>query len=244
MSTFLDRVTITGADDNTPMQALFDLSAEFPFVEWGILVSKRQIGTSRFPSADWCTRFALASADKPVRVSMHVCGSWVREIFRGVADWNSFPEVRISADRVQLNTHAEEHISTCAVLDYMAARNAKQFIIQLDGVNDHILDAGLSRRLNVAGLFDRSHGAGVLPNTWPVPGHWGTYYGYAGGLGPENLTVELAKIQIAASSSPTDFWIDMEGRVRDADERLDLNKVRSVLNVAKAFIANQRTASA
>jgi len=31
----------------------------------------------------------------------------------------------------------------------------------LDGVNDHVLDAAISRNQNVAGLFDGSHGAGV-----------------------------------------------------------------------------------
>ena len=40
----LNRVTITGADDNTPVEALNDLAAEFPFVEFGILVSRAREG--------------------------------------------------------------------------------------------------------------------------------------------------------------------------------------------------------
>jgi hypothetical protein len=35
----LDRVTITGADDDVDIGDLVDLSARYPFVEWGILSS-------------------------------------------------------------------------------------------------------------------------------------------------------------------------------------------------------------
>ena len=140
----MTNVTITGADDNTPISALVDLSAEFPFVEWGILVSKRQEGGFRFPSKAWIDQFSRRAAVGKLAASMHVCGEWVRRILRGTMDWTELPEVRIVADRVQINTHAEEHISTSAALDWFAARNAKEFIMQLDGVNDIVFDACLN----------------------------------------------------------------------------------------------------
>lgn len=49
----LERVTITGADDSTDISQLVELSQEFPFVEWGILVSRRSEGGPRFPSREW-----------------------------------------------------------------------------------------------------------------------------------------------------------------------------------------------
>jgi hypothetical protein len=45
----LERVTITGADDSTSIDEMLALSRRFPFVEWGILVSKRHEGSYRFP---------------------------------------------------------------------------------------------------------------------------------------------------------------------------------------------------
>ena len=36
----LNRVTITGADDFTEPKDLVELSEEFPFVEWAILLSQ------------------------------------------------------------------------------------------------------------------------------------------------------------------------------------------------------------
>jgi hypothetical protein len=232
----MDRVTITGADDNTPVSALLDLSVEFPFVEWGILVSRRQEGGFRFPSRKWCSAFARIS-EQTVPVSMHVCGEWVRQLLRGKLDWDALPEIRIVADRVQINTHAEEHISTVAAFDWMAVRNNKQFIIQLDGVNDHLFDAALARNLDVTGLFDCSHGAGVLPTEWPAPRYQSVYHGYAGGLGPENVRDQIYKIGKAHDRAlKGGWWIDMEGRVRDDSERLDLRKVRQVLEICAPIV--------
>ena len=232
----MNRVTITGADDNTPISALADLSQEFLFVEWGILVSMKQEGASRFPSRQWIDAFCRVAGQECMDVSMHVCGEWARRILRGTMDWFQLPEVRIVADRVQLNTHAEPHISCVAMFDWIAARSDKQFIIQLDGVNDHLLDAAVSRGLNAAGLFDCSHGAGILPVEWPRPRHCEVYHGYAGGLGPDNVVAQISKIQGAIPGS-LPFWIDMEGRVRNSAEQLDLAKVRSVLEACAPLVS-------
>jgi hypothetical protein len=231
----MNKVTLTGADDRTDISAMIDLSAEFPFAEWGILVSAKQEGSSRFPSRNWIERFCHRAAVPAVAVSMHVCGSWVRAMLRGQLDWNALPEVRIVADRVQVNTHAEEHISNVAFLDWIGERNRKQFIIQLDAVNDHILDAAFARKLNVAGLFDGSHGAGVLPADWLSPRYKDVYYGYAGGLGPENVVEQVGKIAKAAAWHKPGFWIDMEGRVRTHEE-FDLAKVRRVLELCAPLV--------
>jgi hypothetical protein len=230
-------VTITGADDATPLETLVELNAEFPFVEWGILVSMR-LGSSRFPSRTWMDRFAEMAVNEPsFAVSMHVCGEWVRRLLRGKMDWGEFPNVRIVADRVQINTHAQEHVSTSMALDWMEAQPGKQFIIQLDGVNDHLLDACQQRQINVAGLFDRSHGAGVLPDNWPTPRFPNNICGYAGGLSPDNVAEQVEKFQAIRSGWP--FWIDMEGRVRDEDDHLDLTKVRRVLEVCAPLVAKE-----
>lgn len=234
----LKRVTITGADNQTDIRALLDLSAEFPFVEWGILVSQRSEGSFRFPNRVWMETFAARVSEREVAVSMHVCGEWVRKLLRGRLDWDELPApIRIVADRVQINTHAQEHYSTARFMDLIAERSAKQFIVQLDGVNDHLFDACKYRHLNVTGLFDGSHGAGVLPEKWPTPhSHAHTaYFGYAGGLSPENVADELPKIEAARCG--LDFWIDMQGRVRDEQERLDLGKVRRVLEICAPVVA-------
>lgn len=237
----LTKVTITGADDATDVGALIDLTAEFPFVEWGILVSLRAEGGSRFPSRTWIDRFVTKAVDESLNTSMHICGQWVRDLLRGRLDWNVLPEVRLVADRVQINTHAQEHISTCAALDWIQEHAAKQFIFQLDNVNNHVFDAAAYQRLNVAGLFDCSHGAGTLPDQWPMVCD-NRKYGYAGGLGPANVVEQvntLNRLRLGPGLLQTPYWIDMEGRVRDEEEHLDLAKVRKVLESCTPLV-NQK----
>jgi hypothetical protein len=92
-------------------------------------------------------------------------------------------------------------------------------------------------------LFDVSHGAGVLPpgsgqadgdnnlNPWPKRTMY-EYMGYAGGLGPLNIAVQLQLIE--AHADPLNFgpyWIDMESRVRT--RTIERNVVKDVLDLKK-----------
>lgn len=229
----LNKVTITGACDSTDVGEMVELSAEFPFAEWGILLSKNQEGCGRFPSREWMAKFVSAASGKLVPVSAHLCGSWVRELLLGQLDWRDLPIAFEWAGRVQINTHAERHMATRAFFDRLGER-PKQFIIQLDGVNDHLYNAALHiGHLNVSGLFDGSHGAGVSPERWPL-GNMDGHYGYAGGLGPENVIAEIAKIERVAIGY---FWIDMERKIRSEDDSvLDMAKVRKVLELTAPLV--------
>lgn len=225
----IDKVTITGADDTTDIQWMREITRDFPFVEWGILVSASSQGSNRFPSPEWMNR--LAAHQDEMQTSIHVCGKWVRQICTG--DWSEFIKenghVAHSAQRVQLNFHAYSH-----VLDrkfFTSANRASshhhwQLIFQVDGVNDHLVSNAYDEGINAVPLYDLSGGAGVVPGSWPEQ-MAGIYSGYAGGLGPENVMHEILKIRQVASG---DIWIDMETRVRTADDKnLDCDAVESVL---------------
>jgi len=229
----LHKVTITGADDSTDHAELLALSKEFPFVEWGILVSRRHEGSFRFPGRPWIDRFSAVASLGKLSVSTHMCGAWVRQMFTGELDWRDIPGCVEISQRVQINTHAEPHVSTVGLLKSLGDARDKQFIFQWDGVNNHLTFAALAYGYNVAALFDTSGGAGILPKEWPTPAKEFPC-GYAGGLGPLNVVEQVRAIK-AVCSKP--FWIDMERRVRsDDDSRLDMDAVRKVLkSVAKHF---------
>jgi phosphoribosylanthranilate isomerase len=72
-------------------------------------------------------------------------------------------------------------------------------------------------------LYDLSGGRGKAPAKWPPHPGGERLHGYAGGIGPHNAAEVVGKID---SAGP--FWLDMEGGVRDAQDRLDLEKVRAV----------------
>jgi hypothetical protein len=241
----LTRVTITGADDNSDPHQLIELSRRFPFVEWGILVSRHSGGTPRFPRHEWIDNFCSAVTGYPIDISMHLCGGRVREFLVGKLDWDALPSVRKICQRVQINTHGYEHSSTTGLWKSMDRCPGKELIFQWDGVNDHLTFAALAHGGNVSALFDLSGGAGRLPSSWPEPIS-GVSCGYAGGLGPENVVEQLRKIDnvckeksgrmVAVNSRP--FWIDMERRVRTFDDsHLDMDLVEKVLKRSEAFIA-------
>lgn len=229
----LELITITGADDHTDIQEMVDLSAAFPKLEWGILVSTGHGGDPRWPSHSWQEKL-VQMAPPTMHISMHICGRWVRELLVGKWNLNSVnAPISIRAQRAQINTHAEPHVSAAGLLDVLGCY-PYQWIFQLDGVNDHLLAAAEHLGLNVAGLFDASHGAGVSPDKWPsvLDPSWlyGSYLGFAGGLGPDNLARELPRIVVASDNKP--FWVDMERNVRTEDDsRLDMNKVHQVLQI-------------
>lgn len=242
----LDRVTITGADDSIKTQELLVLSREFPFVEWGILVSAsrtRGLGHSpRFPSKAWvATLQDLAAGSHLLKLSIHLCGRWVSELLVGatadIPHWFTGPQF----PRWQLNFHGESlPIEPEAFREaLMMLCEGKQIIFQIDGNmgQQFIADADSERGspFECVPLFDVSHGAGVLAKEWPAPFDADTYHGYAGGLGPDNLAEQIPLIAKAAQGCR--FWIDMETRVRSEDDRkFDLAKVRRCLEIAKPFV--------
>jgi len=225
-----ERVTITGADDSTDIGQLVDWSGRFPFVEWGILISKSQEGSERFPSRRWIDEFSDAARQHGMAVSAHLCGRWVRQLLAGELDWREVPMVVQLAQRIQINTHADLHQwRPGPSRRNMLELGAKVVIFQEDGLNAAAQWAAALTELTAstgALLYDTSGGAGVLPGSWPeqsltLP------CGYAGGLGPDNVVEQIGKIE-AVTTRP--YWIDMERRVRVPDDtRLDEVAVFTVL---------------
>src|SRR4051812_4292848 len=85
----LNKVTVTGADDSTDINKMVEIQEKYPFVEWGILLSKKyslKDGVGRFPSKAWLN--SLISYAGKLTLSGHICGDWVEETLLG-----TFPEL-------------------------------------------------------------------------------------------------------------------------------------------------------
>ncbi len=233
----LKKVTITGADDNTNVADMVRLSNKYPFVEWGILLSKSSEGGYRFPSASWIKDvLAPATEENKLQLAGHLCGVWVRDLLMG--NW-TFREDRPGFmqmfRRIQINTHGNEHqLNMVGMNKCLGDFPSKQWIFQMDGTNDklrsNILSAG-PYGFHGTGLFDLSGGSGILPDEWPTSTEWA---GYAGGLSHENVAQQLAIISEKAGG---DFWIDAERRLRsESDKFLMMDKCEAYLEAASKFI--------
>lgn len=249
----LQRVTITGADDSISADQLAAFSADFPFVEWGILVSASNQGSPRYPSRKWMDRLCDWSQQKDFRVAVHVQGSWLRSLMAG--DERPLIEgvgpLLTMAKRVQFNFHGGKLQFNVgqftAALTLLPRIEQKTFLFQHDGTDG----ASAMRsaivfmpQLDCLPFYDTSHGAGVLPAEWPKPEysyivsqHDRLQVGFAGGLGPDNVVEQIPRIAKAAGKNR--FWIDMETQVRGVLGVFDLDKVKRVLELCAPFIGKE-----
>jgi len=221
----LNRCTLTGADDTTNIDSLWEISREFPMVEWGILYSINNRGTGRYPGEDWLNRLlARIDAGGPTpNFALHVCGRAVADFFAGAGP---VTDVARRFGRVQVNFRYDQ-------LDFYAIRamlrrqaEAGQTVITQHNRANQELWAAMRGEPNHVVLFDSSGGRGIVRPEWPAPLP-GVSCGYAGGLGPDNINEALVAIQRAAGAA--EYWIDMEGKLRTADDRFDVALARTVL---------------
>ena len=222
--------TMTGPNDATSVNELLEISDEFPFVEWGVLVSESQTGATRFPTTDWIHKFCEHEA----RRSLHLCGRWLRDLCNG--GWTVPDNYNVHRfQRMQLNFHGYLHIIKPAFFSVLKDElRPRQFILQLDGVNDSVLKECLRHGIDACPIFDQSHGAGVLPKTWPSP-ITDVLCTYAGGLGPDNIEAQLQAIEWVVGDA--EICVDMETKIRsNNDATFDLDKVRFCLKEIAHYV--------
>lgn len=227
----LTRITITGADDAVDHEELLALSAEFPWVEWGILRGgKDRQGTPRFPIPRWVSRFdeLVLESQTPVSWALHLCGEPARHAMAGSPVM--FAALKsMTAQRVQLNGFSRYRLPMLALAQLLPG---VEFILQTADLQSEHHAVELEKlHPNVTHLLDASGGRGQY-GVWAERND--PRVGYAGGIGPDNV-VETLTYLLAYQAEQT-FWIDMESGVRTGD-RLDLDKVRRVLELAKPFVS-------
>ncbi len=227
------RCTLTGVDDSTPLDVMWELGREYPEVEWGVLFSDTQHGRGRFPSVHWMDQLTERLDSEPgPGFALHICGRAVGDFLAG----NSERLRRITRDaryfqRIQLNLRAD-HYDPDTIRAAIHRQHGHTVITQHNEANAPLL-AVLSGLKNHAVLFDASGGRGIRCTSWSVPIP-GVQCGYAGGLGPDNLAEELPRIhQIAGDAA---YWIDMEGSLRDKSDRFDVERARRCLATVRAFL--------
>lgn len=236
----LTRLTITGADDGVAPADLVAFARDAPFVEWGILVSETRMGSPRYPSRAWIGRLidaiAFAFVDgKPVpKLSLHVCGRWVRELLLG----NDGEPVQALAtpafDRVQLNGVAGAVFGD-RFPALLPAGVEVIFQVGADG-STAALECARAAGVRCASLFDASGGKGVSPSLWPLPIP-GVAPGWAGGLAPWNVAEVVRDLEALPplDCEPVDFWVDMETGARTTDV-FDWNKVRAAVEAVRPYV--------
>lgn len=241
-------VTLTGVDEKTDLSELVRLSAEFPFVEWGVLYDESLAGRDpRYPSLDWISQFAAVAEQNSLYVALHLCGSAVARLRDFVAA-DELPSRTPATEptfalldlaqrfgRVQLNTVAKmSHVPALRALIQRISRSENRTRVILQWTDGSAAVCGwLQSEHAFEVLVDSSGGRGVERTDWPSLGQTHPRAGYAGGLGPDNLAEQLPRIAKAAYRRS--YWVDMETKLRNEQGYFDLSRCKQALQTAADF---------
>jgi phosphoribosylanthranilate isomerase len=225
----INKVTISGADNNVIINDLVNLQEKYPFVEWGILFSVPRSGTDRYPDRHWVTQL-----DYPLNICAHFCGWYSRQVIEQ-GETGIISLLPSCVKRLQLN-YSFKHTSTWKnkeVLQFIEENQDFPIIFPANKGNQSEVEI-LSKLLlpNIQFLYDSSGGRGeeIKEIQIPFKDH---YTGYAGGLNPDNIKSFCELINDTEDNS--NVWLDMETGVRTND-KLDLEKVEKVLSICSKYI--------
>lgn len=202
-------ITFTGVDSRTNLD-------ELPCgVEYGILFRISTAGQNRYPSRKSAAAMMAYMVTGGHAVALHVCGARARTaLINGqLMDLTAWPQ------RIQVNGRVEPW-----ELEDICRQHPGHTIITQDSEwNRGLLDEEWK---NHAILVDASGGRGKSPDEWARP-DTDKPVGFAGGLGPDNIQSELTRIRAVATG---DWWIDMEGKLRDEQDWFDASRARAVIS--------------
>lgn len=234
----LQTVTITGVDPSVDLNTLLALSRDFPFVEWGVLLSRAAGAHPKYPSHDWVEKICRFALENRMALSGHLCGAWTQRLLGG--EW-PLEMRRFSFSRLQLNiAKTQEHSLHPEHWMHLLPRSC-EIIVQFNHSKPRFDPVALVQTLGKAGyaasvLMDASGGRGIEAAAWPTPPRV-SKLGYAGGLRPENLYLNLKQIDLVTGANARPIWIDMESGVRTEDGLyLDMDRVRQCLAIAANFV--------
>lgn len=239
----LKTVTFTGIDIHTNPDELAAIQRDYPFAEFGMLIAHdwRELPewdeplSHRFPNPEILEKFE----GKNLNLSLHICRSFSPALV-ATGDWSDVERLlrgRLHLfKRAQLNNIYDLRVNPknwkLAVPPQLSQIILQQrSASQIDLLNDALAAAEQGAQTgSIVAEIDASAGTGVYDagmQTLRLP-----YVGYAGGLCPENVEEFLEKL--TADDNVSDYWIDMETRVRE-DNWFSPRLIRAVCEKAARF---------
>lgn len=229
----INKVTITGADDDIEHTWLHVLTEKYSFVEWGILFSKSRQGQHRYPTDKCINKFL--SLDN---LSAHFCGWWAKEILEN-KDFDLITHLSSSFKRVQLNYNFQKSTgwNLEPLIKYAQNNPNRAIVLQYNKSNSWPLNYLMGSHLpeNLHFLYDSSGGRGTHIKEVAKP--FDNYTGYSGGINIENIESIIGSISNFGDATYDDrnVWIDMESGVR-VDDKFNLFLAEDILTISSKYI--------
>jgi hypothetical protein len=171
----------------------------------------------RYPSLESIESISSYLKEKNYDLALHVCGSEAKEKLLN----KDLEDIINNFGRIQVNgkVKVEKAITICNLYPN------HMIIFQYNEQNKGLIEGLKNKVENACFLVDGSGGRGISPEDWFNPDE-SELFGYAGGLGEDNIVEELSKIKEVASNF---FWIDMEGKIRDEHDNFSIEKIETIL---------------
>jgi hypothetical protein len=221
-------ITLTGVQETIDLDRLRHLTraAYGISVEWGVLYSpERAGGGGRYPSLAWLRDFSQYATDNGLRIALHICGKGVDRL---LGNDHETVSLAMKFDRVQLNFNQVERSFDVRQIGAAILNLQRPVITQHNEWNRSL--AYMITAPNHQLLIDSSLGRGMSPTTWPAPIELKTT-GYAGGLGPLNLSGALDKIEAVIGNRSQLSWVDMESSLYTPEGQFDPERAEAAISV-------------
>ena len=237
----LTTITLSGANEFTDIRALLSLCEKYSLAELGIQVSgeKAAFGMARY----WWI-WALALYVTPfTKLALHVNKDWVEAFCAGKIpkELDTFLSWRHDNgepifSRVQLNFKIgrEKDFNVLVLRNMIRKYSAQRFILSYNDCNKEVIHYLYQEGLEFDCLYDSSFGAGILPEKRLPLIYPDVCQGYAGGLSPQNVLIELNKINKVLAEGEM-FYIDAQKGLEDDDGHLSLEKCNLFLKRASKW---------
>ena len=206
-------VTFTGIDQDTNLNEVAELDAEYPgMIEWAVLLSKQRAGTFRYPRP----YVAQQLLERVNKVALHLCGEYAREVVNHDRFHLDLGVLPYRASRIQINMPNSNFCSKNTSVNSRLVLQCRLFEFPINH--------------NVDWLYDCSGGEGITPEAWPPSKASDPFHGYAGGIRPDNVE-QVLQCLYAGNQPGSFFWIDMESGIRDENNAFSIAKCRRVMQL-------------
>ena len=218
---FLKTIVCSGINEKNNINDAIEFLRKYKNAEFGVQCSPRKAGyhTPRF---DWLKELLCKLNEQKIenRVALHLNEGFVISFCNGKLpdEISELLGIGQPVSRLQLNfkvgreSFASGNVPDIKILEQtMNTLGSHPIILSASQPNLPFIHKAYHRGLKFDVLFDDSFGEGVEPTTRRPPLFKDVFQGYAGGLSPENIAMELIKIQGAAKGA---VFIDAEGKLK------------------------------
>ena len=245
----LEYITCSDMREYNSIDDIIDLGKKYPMAEFAIQAHPSKF-SAHMPRYVWFDTLMHAARVNNINLAMHVNSEWRTEICRGKIPYeikrmwdlrrnNGLPVI----GRVQVNINGGKEsyrFYASRVADIIRAYPDIEFIFQYTPRQRRCINALDKMGAQFAMLFDASGGRGISPKSWRRPVSENHKMGYSGGMGPENVTDNLTKINMVLPANYT-TWIDAEGKLKDPDtKQFDTLRAEQYIQNALRWLARNR----